>query len=86
MGKYDKLLTRILIGQSDTDVPFVALCTLLEQLGFDRRVTGSHHIFRKHGVEEKVNLQKEGSKAKPYQVKQVRNIILKYKLGANKDV
>ena len=30
---------------------------------------------------EKVNLQRAGNSAKPYQVKQVRNIIVKYKLG-----
>ena len=45
------------------------------------RVKGSHHSFRKEEVEEKINLQRDGNKAKPYQVKQVRNIILKYKLG-----
>ena len=33
------------------------------------------------GVEEILNLQPKGAKAKPYQVKQVRNLILKYKLG-----
>jgi len=33
-------------------------------------------------VEEKINLQREGNKAKPYQVKQVRAVILKYKFGA----
>jgi len=38
-------------------------------------------MFRKSGVEEKINLQREGSKAKVYQVRQVRNILLKYKLG-----
>jgi hypothetical protein len=52
-----------------------------KRFGFDKRVSGSHHIFRKEGVLEKINLQKEGNKAKPYQVRQVRNIILKYKLG-----
>lgn len=46
-----------------------------------KRISGDHYIFRKEGVLEKVNLQKEGNKAKPYQVRQVRNIILKYKLG-----
>ena len=45
------------------------------------RVRGSHHIFRKAGVEEKINLQREGSEAKPYQVRQVRAVILKYRLG-----
>ncbi len=54
---------------------------LLKHLGFEMRVKGSHHIFRKSGVEEKPNLQKDGNKAKPYQVRQVRNIIIKYKLG-----
>jgi hypothetical protein len=53
----------------------------MQRFGFDKRVSGSHHIVRKAGVLEKINLQKEGSRAKPYQVRQVRNIILKYKLG-----
>ncbi|GEM_PF-3565279 len=45
------------------------------------RIRGGHHIFRKAGVEEKINLQREGSEAKPYQVRQVRAVILKYRLG-----
>ena len=54
-----------------------------ENLGFEMRTKGSHHLFRKEGINEKVNLQKAGSKAKPYQVKQVRYLIVKYKLGGN---
>ncbi len=42
-----------------------------------------HHIFSKHGIEEIVNLQPKGTKAKPYQVKQVRKLIVRYKLGAS---
>jgi hypothetical protein len=38
-------------------------------------------LFRKAGVEERINLQREGNNAKPYQVKAVRAVILKYKLG-----
>ncbi len=68
-------------GQSDANINFQDLVRLMQRFGFDKRVSGSHHIFRKAGVLEKINLQKEGSKAKPYQVRQVRNIILKYKLG-----
>jgi hypothetical protein len=45
------------------------------------RVRGSHHIFRRQGVEEKVNLQRDNNKAKPYQVRQVRKVILRYGLG-----
>jgi len=81
MGKYEKLISRVLGGQSDSDIKFEDLCNLLKKLGFEMRVRGSHHIFRKEGVIEKINLQREGNKAKPYQVKQVRNIILKYKFG-----
>ena len=54
---------------------------MLENLGFQKRVKGSHHIFRKAGVEEKVNLQRDGNNAKPYQVKQVRAVLLKYKFS-----
>jgi predicted RNA binding protein YcfA (HicA-like mRNA interferase family) len=81
MGKYEKLILQILSGTSDANVRFDDLCNLLRKLGFDMRVRGSHHIFRKEGIVEKINLQREGNKAKPYQVKQVRKIILKYKLG-----
>lgn len=35
---------------------------------------------------EKVNLQRDGAKAKPYQVKQVRNVILRYGLQEESDV
>ena len=35
---------------------------------------------------EKVNLQCDGNKAKSYQVKQVRNILLNYNLGGKTDV
>jgi hypothetical protein len=81
MGKQEKLLIQILKGQSDANINFQDLVRLMQRFGFDKRVSGSHHIFRKAGVLEKINLQKEGSRAKPYQVRQVRNIILKYKLG-----
>ncbi len=81
MGKYFKLLERILHGASDANIPFTQMCQLLKKFGFDERIRGSHHIFSKDGVEEIINLQSKGSKAKPYQVKQVRNLILKYKLG-----
>ena len=76
-----KILRRVLSGTSDAAIRFDDLCGLLESLGFEKRISGSHHIFRKAGVEEKINLQRDGNNAKPYQVKQVRNVILKYKLG-----
>lgn len=81
MGKYDKLLLQILRGASDATIPFDDLCRIMSRLGFAERIRGSHHVFRKAGVEERINLQREGSKAKVYQVRQVRAIILKYRLG-----
>jgi hypothetical protein len=47
--------------------------------------TGDHHIFTHEGVIEIINIQPKGSHAKPYQVRQVRNIILKYRLGGEND-
>ncbi|MBI5142395.1 MAG: type II toxin-antitoxin system HicA family toxin [Nitrospirae bacterium] len=81
MGRQDKLLTKILSGSSDANIRFDELCGLLSNLGFDMRVRGSHHIFRKAVVIEKLNLQRDGDMAKPYQVRQARNVIVKYKLG-----
>ena len=81
MGKYEKLLLKILSGTSDANIQFEDLCHLLKHFGFDVRVKGSHHMFRKEAVIEKINLQREGNMAKPYQVKQVRNVIVKHKLG-----
>ena len=76
-----KTLRRVLAGTADAAIRFDDLCQLLESLGFEKRVRGSHHLFRKSGVDEKINLQRAGAEAKPYQVKQVRAIILKAKLG-----
>ena len=81
MGKYERLLERILRGGSEANVPFDDLCQLLRRLGFTERVRGSHHIFRRQGTEEKINLQRDDGNAKPYQVRQVRAIIVKYELG-----
>jgi predicted RNA binding protein YcfA (HicA-like mRNA interferase family) len=53
----------------------------LERLGFEKRVKGSHHVFRKTGVEEMINLQRDGGSAKPYQVRQVRAVILRNRRG-----
>ena len=59
---------------------------MLHHLGFEERIRGSHHIFTKPGVEEILNLQPKIGKAKPYQVKQVRNVIVSYKLGGEDNV
>lgn len=81
MGKYEKLKQKILSGSSDANVNFSDLCQYLKRLGFTERIKGDHHIFLKPGIEEIINLQPQGSKAKSYQVKQVRNLIVKYGWG-----
>jgi len=76
----EKTLEKILRGQSDANIRFDQLCHLLQARGFRMRVSGSHHIFTQTGVLERINLQREGSNAKPYQVRQVRRILANYKL------
>jgi virulence-associated protein VapD len=81
MGKYERLLFQVPRGTSDANIAFDDLRQLLLRLGFEERRRGSHHTFRKAGIEEKINLQRDNNKAKAYQVRQVRAVILKYKLG-----
>ena len=69
-----------LLGGSDANFDFEDLRRLLTALDFFERIKGSHHIFTRVGVDEIINIQPKQGKAKPYQVKQVRNIILKYNL------
>ena len=84
MSKIRKILADILSGRSDANIEFSDLCHLLERGGFNRRQgAGSHVIFHKAEIEEIINLQPVGNKAKAYQVKQVRNLILKYQLDVD---
>ena len=69
MSQRDKLLAKILIGDSDGNIPFVPLCQLLESLGFELRIRGSHHIFTKEEIPDILNLQPQDGKAKKYQVR-----------------
>ena len=83
--RYEKTLFKVLRGTSDAGVAFSDLRQLLSALGFQERIRGSHHIFTRDGVVEILNLQSKGGKAKPYQVKQVRRVILAYKLAQVSD-
>ncbi len=81
MSKPSKTLGRVLRGTADTNLRFDDLRNLLLHFGFAERVRGSHHIFTRDGSEEILNLQPHGNMAKPYQVKQVRNMLLLYGLA-----
>ena len=85
MSKTERIRDRVLLGYSDANIDFDDLRRLLTSLGFNERIKSSHHIFTRQGVEEIINIQPKQNKAKPYQVKQVRNIILKYRLGATNE-
>jgi hypothetical protein len=74
-------LLQILHGASDANIRFSDLTQLVGDLGFEERVRGSHHILTEEGIEEILNLQPRGSMAKPYQVRQVRNVIVRYELA-----
>ena len=81
MSKAEKLFDKLIGGRSDANFPFDDLCYVLERAGFQsRHGRGSHRIYSKDGVVEIINIQPRNGKAKPYQVKQVRELLLKYKI------
>jgi len=81
MARANKLLDQILRGGADANIPFSGMVHLLKRLGFQERIKGSHHIFFRDDVAEIINLQAHSGKCKPYQVKQVRNVIINYRLA-----
>lgn len=80
MATLEKLMYSIMSGTQDRNIKFADLQKILDVLGFQCRIKGDHFIYWRDGVDEIINIQPDGNKAKPYQVKQVRNIILKYGL------
>ncbi len=83
MSRFEKTLLAILSGTRDRNILFADLQVVLDRMGFQCRVRGDHFIYTKDGVEEIINLQPKGGQAKPYQVKQVRGIILRYQMGGD---
>ena len=81
MDRHQKLLQYILTKRGDANVPFDGLCHLLRRMGFEERIRGDHHIFSMAKLEEIVNIQPIGTKAKPHQVEQVRDLVLRCSLG-----
>ncbi len=81
MSRASKILSKIIEGRGDANVAFADLCHLLDRAGFSRRsAKGSHVIYFKDGLPEILNLQPRGSKAKPYQVRQVRDLFVNHQL------
>lgn len=81
MSSWKKTREKLLLGASDANLEFDAVCSMLRHLGFsERQGSGSHRVFYRQGVEEIINLQPRGGQGKPYQMRQIRQILLKYKL------
>lgn len=75
MRTYEKLVIKIMSGAPDDDIHFTDICEFLKHLGFEESIRGDHHIFTRENVEEILNLQPDGSRAKPYQIRQVSRLM-----------
>ncbi|KAA0240828.1 type II toxin-antitoxin system HicA family toxin [bacterium] len=80
MTRIEKVLDTVLGGHAGANIPFGDVVRLLDALGFESRIKGDHHIFTFPGIDEILNLQPRASLAKAYRVRQVRNVIVKYRL------
>ena len=79
MARLKKILARVLAGSRN--IAFSDFVGLVEGFGFRlSRVSGSHHIFVHDSVKELVNLQDVNGQVKPYQVKQLLQLIERYNL------
>ena len=81
MGRHEQLLARICEGRAVKNIAFADVCALLRRLGFAERQRGSHHIFTRSGIVERINLQSSDADAKPYQIRQIRAIVLRHRLS-----
>lgn len=82
--KIKKILRKILTNQKN--VKFEELLIILSYFDFKcDRINGSHHIFKKVGITELINIQNVNGEVKPYQVKQFLSLIDKYGLINDED-
>ncbi len=81
MGKYNKILLDVLSGRKDSNINFFDIIHLLERMGGECRIRGDHYIFSFVDYSEIINLQPVGNKAKPYQVKQIRQFLTYHRIG-----
>lgn len=82
MGRRRKHYEKIISGTADANIPFEQTRTLLKYLGFSEHIAGDHYIYRREGIPGRLNLQpqKAEAKCKPYQVRQIRQVLLDYDL------
>jgi predicted RNA binding protein YcfA (HicA-like mRNA interferase family) len=75
VSQVDKLIRRLLSGQSDASFTVAELVRILRYLGFEERQKGSHRFFTRADVRQPINLQSQAGRAKPYQVRQISRVI-----------
>ena len=72
----EKLYKAVISGQSDNNINFNDFRNLIVDLGFEfKNQKGSHISYVNRSINEVMNIQADGNKAKAYQVRQLRNII-----------
>ena len=81
MSKADKTLEKVLSATADANIRFDDVLSLMPRLGFHLRIRGSHHIFTRPGVEVLIDLQPVHGKCKPYQVRQIRDVLIKFNIA-----
>ena len=77
----DKIAQSVLSGKQDKNIKFNDLRCLMLKLDFNERIKGDHFIYKRKDFPERINIQPDGNMAKSYQVRQIRNLIIKYNLG-----
>lgn len=81
MSNPETTLKKILSAEADANISFRDLRRALHYLGFTERIHGSHHVFTTPDIVDIVNIQSRRGKAKPYQVRQIRKLIVRHRLG-----
>jgi len=76
-----KVYNTVVSGQSDNNIRYADFQSLITSLGFAfERHRGSHEVYYHDGINEFMNIQPDGNKAKGYQVRQLRGIIIAHGL------
>lgn len=89
MDKYSELYRKIVLDGNYKGIRFEDARYFLEKTGFTCRNSGGDHFkYSIDGIPELLNLQPDKNDhkmAKDYQMKQVRNLFRRYKLGGMDD-
>lgn len=83
MSRLDRVFQKVVQGSADASVRFRDLRRLMQSMKFKERIRGDHYLYTREDILEIINLQPRESNAKAYQVKQVRALIVKYRLEAS---